>query len=212
MEIGRFAFSVLLDTLVDVIPNRWKVAAITIFIAAACLFLVNILVHPEHQHCIKQVGVAMRLYANDHRGRFPVHTNGYGDALLLLEKEYLPGSFGLLTGPGYKPEVFERAKETGSNVPEVDCGRVYIQGLSETNNPALVVLFDKVPNPGDHKHGLKRLWAKPVREVLLADGSMQIILESQWTNFCAAQIKLLIEDGFDPLSATEAYKTHELKH
>lgn len=189
------------------IQKRLKVAAIIAAMAAACLILANAVIHPGHQHCIKQLGIALRLYAKDHGGQFPVHTNGDGDALLLLEKDCLPGAFELLTGPGYKADVFEQAKLRGTNVPEPDCGRVYIQGLSETNNPEIVVLFDKAANPGDHLHGLKRLWAKPVREVLVIDGSMKIIPETKWASFSAAQIKLLAQDGYPPRAAAEAYNS-----
>ena len=38
----------------------------------------------RHEHCIKQTGLGFRLYANDHHGEYPFHTNGFGDALLLL--------------------------------------------------------------------------------------------------------------------------------
>jgi hypothetical protein len=79
-----------------------------------------------HAHCIPQAGVGLRQYAGDHGGLFPTHTNGYGDALLLLfAKNYVPSY--ALTGPCYDRFVFDRALTNHSDIPESECGRVYVQ-------------------------------------------------------------------------------------
>jgi hypothetical protein len=115
------------------------------------------------------------MYAQDHKGVYPAHTNGYGDALLLLWDD--AGSPSLLTGPGYSDKVFAEAYRNKTDVPESKCGRVYLQGLREDSDPDIAVLFDKLPNPGDHCHGPRRIWAPLRREVVLVDGSMRVILE-----------------------------------
>lgn len=56
---------------------------------------------------MKQAGLSLRLYAHDNNGRFPAHTNGYGDALLLVPDSWLPA----FTGPGYSSKVLERARQ-----------------------------------------------------------------------------------------------------
>ena len=92
-----------------------------VLLSAAALFAVICLTyvqtHPlvfnesflEHAHCIKGGGLGLEGYAHDHGGLYPFHTNGYGDALLLVND----GWDAALTGPGYDTKVFERARRTG---------------------------------------------------------------------------------------------------
>ena len=157
----------------------------------------------QHEHCAKQVGMALRMYAQDHNGAYPSHTNGYGDALLLLWGD--TGSPSLLTGPGYSDKVFGEAYTNKTDVPESKCGRVYIQGLREDSDPDIVVLFDKLPNPGDHCNGPRRIWAPLCREVVLVDGSMQAILEKNWPAFASNQVELLVKAGFSRATAEDYY-------
>ena len=70
-------------------------------------------------------------YAEEHGGRFPFSTNGYGAALVLVNGGWDES----LTGPGYDARVFERVRRTGEVAPAIEFGRVYVQGLSETNDP-----------------------------------------------------------------------------
>ena len=57
-----------------------------------------------HAHCIKGGGLSLDGYAGEHQGRFPFSTNGYGDALLLVND----GWDEALTGPGYDARVSQR--------------------------------------------------------------------------------------------------------
>jgi hypothetical protein len=158
-----------------------------------------------HEHCIKGIGLSLQLYAMEHGGRFPSHTNGYGDALLLLSNE-VNHCWALLTGPGYSGEVFGKAAATGQDVLESECGRVYVQGLSQSENPEIVLLFDKVPTPGgDHCHGLARLKAPLVREVWTIGDGMSKVRESNWPAFARKQIELLVEAGLSRREAERLY-------
>lgn len=155
-----------------------------------------------HTHCIPQAGLALRTYATEHDGAFPTHTNGYGDALLLLTN--LAGLYSL-TGPGYSESVFLEAARTVSDVPEQQCGRVYIQGLREDSDSEIVILFDKLPSPGgDHCHFPRRLWAALSREVLFVGGDFRVVRESNWPVFARKQIALLVKEGL-PREKAEAY-------
>ncbi len=157
----------------------------------------------SHAHCIAQAGLTLRAYAHDHYGKFPTHTNGYGDALLLLLRNKYTGS-DVLTGPGYESSVFDRALT--KRVPESECGRVYVQGLTENSNPEIVLLFDKLATPGgDHCHGLARLRAPLCREVALVDGSHRIIREVNWPDFGRKQVQLLMQEGFSKEQAESIY-------
>ena len=187
------------------IPKRRRIAVLllgtTIVIASACVYYVRS--HPlvfneslfGHAHCIAQTGLALHQYADENAGRFPSDTNGYGNALLHITNEV--GHFwGCLTGPGYDGQIFALAARTGGRIPESRCGRVYVQGLSESNDPEIAILFDKLPTPGgDHCHFPRRLVAPLAREVSLIDGSYRVIRETNWLSFSQRQIELLVKAG-----------------
>lgn len=155
-----------------------------------------------HAHCMPQAGIALQLYASEHGGRFPVHTNGYGDALLLVGEG---GPHFFLTGPGYSTGVFEEAWASKSDVDETLCGRVYVQGLSETNDPGIAILFDKLAAPPDHCHFPRRLWAGFVREACFLQGNWRAVPIEDWAGFASNQIELLVEAGFDRKHAEALY-------
>jgi len=193
--------------------RHWLRYASVFLVVSVVGGLIYVRMHPlvfneslfQHAHCIAQVGMAFQMYANDHAGRFPAHTNGYGDALLLLLRDDPALSFAL-TGPGYDRLVFDCALTNHTDVPESQCGRVYIQGLAANCDPSIVLLFDKLPTPGgDHCHGLARLSAPLCREVALADGSHQTIREHDWPEFTRKQIELLVEEGFSREQAEAVY-------
>jgi hypothetical protein len=159
----------------------------------------------EHAHCIVETGTAFRLYAAEHNGRFPFDTNGYGDALLLLSN-YVGGAWACLTGPGYDGQVFALAAQTGQHIPEAECGRVYVQGLCETNDLNIALFFDKLPTPGgDHCNGFHRIRAPLAREVVTVDGSRQVVRESEWDAFAKRQVDLLVAAGIPRPQAEQYY-------
>ena len=173
------------------------VAALVTFVAYCWIF------YPAHQHCIKAAGMHFLLYEEDHQGRLPFDTNGFGDALMLLVKSYPPDGWRCLTGVGDDGSVFRAALAFGAHIPEEKCSRVYVQGLSETNDPNIAILFDRYSNPGgDH---FRRPWGPMLREVCLLDGSMQIIAESNWSRFSSNQIELLVQNGIPRLTAQHYY-------
>ena len=177
----------------------------------AAFFLLSLLnVFHAHEHCIKVAGSAFRMYALDHHGDFPSHTNGFGNALLLLVNgEYLGDPnykhvTGPITGPGDDGSLFRRALKTGERIPEQACSRIYIQGLSESNNPNIAILWDKKPTRGgDH---FRKPWGPLLHEVCLLDGSMQIISEKRWPEFVSNQVALLVRDGIPETTAMRYYE------
>jgi hypothetical protein len=159
----------------------------------------------EHAHCMPQAGLAFRTYALDHEGRFPCSANGYGDALLLMTNEM--GNFWAgFTGPGYDSGVFAEAARTGRHIPERACGRVYVQGLRDTSNPEIALLFDKVAAPPDHCQFPRRLWCGFVREACFVDGSWRMVPVAKWSDFARRQIELLVADGFPRPQAQQLYE------
>jgi hypothetical protein len=155
-----------------------------------------------HAHCLKGGGLDLMGYAHEHGGKFPFHTNGYGDALVLVNR----GWDAALTGPGYDTQVFERARRTGEDAPESEFGRVYVQGLSDTNDAEIVILFDKLPTPGgDHCHGFRRLSAALGREIWTIGGTMRFIPENRWPAFAKEQVELLVAAGIAREQAERYY-------
>ncbi len=191
----------------------WGALACMPFVIVLGFFgLIALNVFHAHQHCIKQAGSAFMTYAMDNSGKLPYDTNGFGNALLLLVKGGYLGdtngqySIGPITGPGDDGALFREALKTGGRIPEERCSRVYIQGLSEKNNPGIAILFDKKPTPGgDH---FRRPWGPLVREVCLLDGSMQVVFEKNWKTFSSNQVELLVQDGMARATAEHYHQLH----
>jgi hypothetical protein len=157
---------------------------------------------PAHRHCIKFAGLQLEQYADAHKGRFPDHPAGYGDALLLMDEE----TYHSLTGPGYDPAVFREAKAAGRGLPEEACGRVYVRGLTMQTDSRVAILFDKRSTPGgDHCHWPFRLWAPRGREVLFRAGMSQFVRDSEWPAFAAEQIELLVRESIPRAEAERLY-------
>jgi hypothetical protein len=158
----------------------------------------------EHAHCIVLTLQALRIYAEDHGGKYPAHTNGYGDALLLMWEQAVKPE--ILTGPGYSATPIRLAHENNRHLPESECGRVYVQGLNDNMNQGIAIIFDKLLTPGgDHTHLLDRLGAKLAREVGYLDGSRAIVTEESWPAFSKKQIELLVEAGIPRAEAERLY-------
>jgi hypothetical protein len=192
---------------------KFKILGLVAAVIVFCVFYVR--THPlifnesflGHAHCIKLMSLALDSYAADHDGHYPADTNGYGNALLQLTS-YTANFWEGLTGPGYNGKVFKEAARTGLLIPESECGRVYVQGLSETNNPEIALFFDKLPSPGgDHCHFPWRLYAPLVREVCTvgSGGGYRVIRESEWKAYATNQIELLVTAGVPRKRAEEYY-------
>jgi hypothetical protein len=157
---------------------------------------------PAHEHCIKGTGLSLRCYALDHYGKFPFHTNGFGDAILVLLKE-LDEPVGEFTAPGDDGSLYKECLKTGAHMPEERCTRAYVQGLSETNNYQIALVFDRYPTRGgDH---FRRPWGPLLREVAMLDGSMEVIHEEKWPEFRRKQIDLLVAEGISRAQAEKLY-------
>jgi len=198
--------------------SKTKKCLIALFTSAGLLAAVSIFyvkTHPlvfnesfwGHAHCIVGGGLSLDSYAAEHSGHFPFSTNGYGDALVLVNDSWDES----LTGPGYDAWVFERARRTGENAPESEFGRVYVQGLSKTNDPDIALLFDKLPTPGgDHCHFLHRLFAPLGREIWTVGGVHRFIRENDWPAFSRKQVELLVAAGL-PKEQAEMYYSEKAK-
>lgn len=149
-----------------------------------------------HQHCSKVLGSFLRQYASNHEGNYPVHTNGFADALLLLIKDDDHVYVRHLVAPGDDGKMLLECLEKSLDVPEEKCSRIYIQGLSEANGGhGVALVFDAYPTPGgDH---FRRPWGEPIRDVVMADGSVEFIAEKRWPAFAQDQIERLVRLGLE---------------
>jgi hypothetical protein len=150
---------------------------------------------------MKIAGMTFLEFASEHGGAFPYHTNGFGDALLLLVKNR-PQDIRFICGPGDDGQVFSNALARGLQVSESQCSRVYVQGLGQTNDPQLCILFDRRSVPGgDHFYGS----GKRMREVCMLDGIMETVPDERWAEFSRQQVELLVVAGFKREKALEYY-------
>lgn len=134
----------------------------------------------RHQHCMKQTGMTLVQYAFEHQGKFPFHTNGFGDALVLLLKE-MGERPKLVTAPGDDGAWLQEFVQTGAYVPEERCSRAYVQGLAQDSNPEIALIFDRYPtHGGDHA---RCPWGPKLRDVSLVGGDHKIIKERDWPEF-----------------------------
>ena len=96
-------------------------------------------------------------------------------------------------------------RRTGDDAPEHEFGRVYVQGLKQSDDQEIYLLFDKLPTPGgDHCQTIHRIFAPLGREVWKLGGGSEFVYESEWPEHAARQIQLLITAGI-PREKAEAY-------
>ena len=181
------------------LKKRWRLLLIAVvalpFLVYGGLFAIGRfnLFH-AHEHCSKIAGSAFSLYASEHEGKYPSHTNGFGDALLLLLKEkYTDVRF--VTAPGDDGRVLTECLAKGLDVPEDKCSRVYLQGLSEDDeNGSVPMMFDRYPTRGgDH---FRSPGGTPMRDVVMCGGWVEFITEARWPVFANEQIERLVSRGF----------------
>jgi hypothetical protein len=187
-----------------------KLSTLRSVVLAAMLMLAGLVVtvfffvaYYDHQHCVRITGGLLSSYALNHTGKYPFHTNGFGDAILLLLQESNERQARFFSAPGDNAALLRDCLKTGKDVPEERCSRAYVQGLGETNNPAIAVVFDRYPTRGgDHR---RRPWGPPMREVCLVGGDIDFILETDWPAFRAKQVELLVAEGISRSEAEKLY-------
>src|SRR5688572_977181 len=90
-ELGSLDALRMLRAMTPKLKRRLSISAAVLAVVVAFSFY-YVRTHPlvfnesflSHAHCMKGTGLGLMGYAHEHGGQFPFHTNGYGDALLLL--------------------------------------------------------------------------------------------------------------------------------
>jgi hypothetical protein len=136
--------------------------------------------------CAKGVGFALREYATDHDGFFPVGGETPEASLSLLYSNYLDAY--TLRGKTVSLEVVQQALAKDGKLGPQSCGWHYVEGLTEADNPEIAIVWDKL----GLGHNGQRLRGGG-HEVVLLDGSTSGISAKRWPEFLERQKQLLAQ-------------------
>jgi hypothetical protein len=134
--------------------------------------------------CSKQLGLALRMYADDHGGKFPTGEKTPEASLSLLYSNYADAD--LLRGKTVPLEITTRILESGGKLGPESCGWHYVEGLTESNYGDLAIAWDKV---GLGHNGERLRFGG--HEVIYVLGNTDIVPASKWDEFLVKQRGLL---------------------
>lgn len=136
--------------------------------------------------CLKQLGTALRSYAEDHDGHFPSGGGSPEASLSLLFR----GDYGMdgqiLCGKTKSPEVAQAILERGELLGSDTCDWHYVEGLTLADDRRLAIVWDKV---GLGHNGQKL--PQGGHSVLRLLGAEEVIPESEWPAFLEMQEQLM---------------------
>lgn len=138
-----------------------------------------------HSHCCaKAIAFALKMYAQDHGGRFPAGESSPEASLSLLYPKYEP-SPEILRGKTVPEAVVRQRLTNGQLLTPETCGWHYVEGLGEDADPKRLLLWDKV----GLGHNGERL-PDGGHEVVFADMSTRVLSGAEWRAVLAEQEKL----------------------
>jgi hypothetical protein len=186
------------------IRKRYIVIGVLVVLVGLAVPVYRWVFPPAHQHCMKQAIFIFSGYASENDGRFPESEKGWGDALLKLgSADHTDSWIPYIVGIDDDGSHLIEALELGVDVDEARCTRVYVQGLSEDSLHGTAILFDRDSEPGgDH---FRSRFGEPLREVLTAGGSNEMIKDRDWPDYVEKQKQLLLDQGFDEARINEVY-------
>jgi hypothetical protein len=138
----------------------------------------------ESHCCTKQISTALKMYADDHGGRFPSGESSPEASLSLLYPKYL-SSPDILRGKTVPETIVRQRLTSGQLLTPETCGWHYVEGLGEGSDPRWAVLWDKA----GLGHNGERL-PDGGREVVFADHSVKVLSGAEWRAVLAEQEKL----------------------
>ena len=153
-------------------------------------------------NCLVHLKLAFLMYAMDHEGRFPAGQATPEASLSLLHKEgHISPS--LLSGMTIPREKVEAILTGGELLGPESCGWHYVEGLTESTDPEIAILWCKEPLG----HYGQRTKDKS-REVLFVSGQYKSIPGDKWDEFLKEQERRLAQRsvrekaGFPMVNAT----------
>lgn len=135
--------------------------------------------------CIVQMSSALRMYAEDFKGRYPAGQATPEASLTLLYRQQLADAW-LLSGKTVPVEKTKAALVAGQMLGPDTCGWHYVEGLTADGDPRLALLWCKVALGHNGE-----VMDNGGREVCLLDGSCPVVTAKEWPAFLAAQKELL---------------------
>ena len=175
----------------NVAPLRriwWKLLAGLMVVLAA--MRISLFAHKKWKYpygwshcCIKGMGSSLRCYAMDHEGRFPAGGDTPEASLSLLYSNYIDAY--TLRGKTVPLEVTQAALTKNGKLGPDSCGWHYVEGLTEADDPEIVILWDKIGL--DHNGGRRKGGG---HEVAFVDGSCQFVTGRKWSEFLEKQRQL----------------------
>jgi hypothetical protein len=138
--------------------------------------------------CSKNLGLVLRLNAEDHDGWLPYGEATPEESLGKLANED-PSCIPLLGGKNVPPEKVKAALEPGGHFSAQTCGWHYIEGLRVDENLQIAVAWDKTV-------GLNHFGERDsaiMHEIIRLDGTTAYISKKQWPEFMSMEKKVLEE-------------------
>ena len=144
----------------------------------------------RHHACSKNLGLSLRLYANDHGGWYPFGGKTPEESLSLMRSNGDPYSIThVMRGKHLEQKNVDDAFARDGVLGPSSCGWHYVEGLQKDDSPQLAVAWDRVT--GVNHFGQ---WSKELQcEIVRLDGSTDHIPVKAWPEFVEQQKKLLAE-------------------
>src|SRR5690242_15980777 len=168
-------------------PKRRLKFLKVLLVLVACFIIVRIGYRAWYRHeypygsshaCSKGLGLALRFYAGDHEDWLP-HGEAAPETSLSLLYQNDESATWFLGGKNIPTKVVEAELIRDGLLKPESCGWHYIEGLKESDDPQVVVAWDKtrgLDHNGKRRSGLEH-------EVVLLDGSTQYIPTAKWSQF-----------------------------
>lgn len=164
------------------------IAAILACVAVALFFLVRsqLPTYPYGQShcCLKCVGLALVTYAQKYNGYYPAGGGSPEASLSLLYREGTVDAE-LLRGKTVPVDKPKRLLDAGKLLDPESCGWHYVEGLTESDDPDLALVWDKVGlgHNGEDLHGGHSVW--------FVGGREEIVPADEWPPFLKHQQALM---------------------
>ena len=170
---------------------------IAIVAGAVGLFLKRALIHYKEDYpfgashcCMDAMWLALRLYAQEHGGAYPAGESSPEASLsLLCKSNYI--DVGTIRGMTVPESIVRGIFQGGGLLGPQNCGWQYIEGMTQTNDPRIALLYCKEAlghNGQRTKDGGRQV-------LFVGDGGIQWVSGDRWQAFLSEQMELLRSRG-----------------
>lgn len=172
--------------------RRW-IILIAIGSGAVGLFVKRAVSHYKEDYpfgvshcCMDAMGLALRLYAQEHGGAYPAGESSPEASLsLLCKSNYI--DVGTIRGMTVPESIVRGIFQGGGLLGPQNCGWQYVEGLTEADNPEIALLYCKMAlghNGQRTKDGGRQV-------LFVGDGRIKWVPGEKWSAFLLEQKELL---------------------